>query len=269
MTSLWVQRDHLKSVFEIRRYFRNPWLIILLRLGLVQLPYFPYRMRCGTKPLVMLARPTTTSMADLFVLREVFVKEAYRDVLPLLGDAKQIRLIDIGANLGSFTIWMDRKLGVREAYCFEPEPDSFRLLDFNLRMNDCTGAKAIESAVGGTARTIQISLKQESPGGTSIYDSSTGSAGRSVPVLAFQQWLNELPGNFDLLKVDCEGAEWEIFRQTGASSFQRFRAIVAEVHGDPERRAAVSEFKALAERSGFRTVRWDNKEQGLYFGVRD
>src|SRR5262249_33438086 len=162
----------------------------------------------------------TGSMADLFVLREVFVKEAYQDVLPLLNGRKGIRLVDIGANLGSFTIWMERKLGVREAFCFEPEPDSFRLLDFNLRLNGCSNAQSIESAVGGVARTIRISLKQDSPGGTTIYDAPAASEGKEVRVVAFGQWMEGIEGDFDLLKVDCEGAEWEIFRQTDKACFK-------------------------------------------------
>ena len=260
---------HLKSVFQIRRHFRQPWLLILLRLGVLRLPYFLHRITNGDKQYRMLARPTTTSMADIFVLREVLVDEAYRDVLPLLNQ-KNIRLLDVGANLGSFTLWMHRTVGVREAWCFEPEPDSFRLLQFNLSLNDCRTAKALECAVGGTARTIHISLKESSPGGTSIYGDGHASApGRAVPVIAFGEWLRGIEGDFDLLKVDCEGAEWEILGQTDPRQFARFRVFVAEVHDDPENKRQVSEFKGIVEKLGFRTVRWDNKEKGLYVGVRD
>jgi FkbM family methyltransferase len=271
MATLQLRLAHLKLLSEIWRHFKSPWLIVLLRLGIIRIPYFPYRLTVGQKPLTMLARPTTTSMADLFVLREVFVNEAYKDVLPLLNGRKNIRLLDIGANLGSFTIWMDRILGVREAFCFEPEPDSFRLLEFNLRMNGCSAARCIESAVGGEARTIRIALKKDSPGGTNIYHASDSSTveGTPVPVVAFDQWLREVEGDFDVLKIDCEGAEWEIFRRADAACFKRFRVLLGEVHDDPERKQPVSEFKGLAEKLGFRTVRWDNKSQGLYFGVRD
>jgi FkbM family methyltransferase len=260
---------HLKSVFEIRRHFRHPWLLVLLRLGAIRMPYFLHEITNGDKQYRMLARPTTTSMADIFVLREVMVEEAYRDVLPLLGK-KNIRLVDVGANLGSFTIWMHRTLGVRESHCFEPEPDSFRLLQFNLFANDCRTAKAVECAVGGVARTIHIALKESSPGGTSIYHPGSDPArSRAVPVIAFGEWLRGIEGDFDLLKVDCEGAEWEILEKTDPQEFARFRVFVAEVHDDPEKKKLVSEFKGLMEKLGFRIVRWDNKSQGLYVGVRD
>jgi FkbM family methyltransferase len=268
LTKLRVQWDHFKSVAEIRRHFKNPWLIILFRLGVIESPYFLHRIRNKSRSYAMLARPTTTSCADLFVLREVLVEEAYKDALALL-TAKNIRLVDIGANLGSFTIWAHRVVGVREAFCFEPEPDSFRLLNFNLSRNDCPFAKTLECAVGGESRTIKISLKKSSPGGTSIYAGDTSSESKTVPVIAFEKWLREIEGGFDLLKMDCEGAEWEIIRLTDPQQFARFNVVVAEVHGDPENKQLVPEFKQSMEKLGFRTVRWDNKAQGLYVGARN
>src|SRR5207248_8127908 len=102
----------LGALFSIIRHFQNPFLIILLRVGLIRLPYFSYRIRKGAHQFTMLARPTTTSMADLFVLREVLLDETYKDVLPFL-DGGSLRVVDIGANLGSFTIWLHHKIGLR------------------------------------------------------------------------------------------------------------------------------------------------------------
>ena len=169
----------MKSVFQIRRHFQNPWLLILMRLGIIKTPYFLYRLRQGSHRYAMLARPTTTSCADLFILRDVLVDEAYRDVLPHL-PGKNLRFLDVGANLGSFTLWLHRQVGVREAFCFEPEIDSFRLLNFNLALNECLTAKTIQCAIGGETRTAKLALKRSSPGGTNLYtDYSTRADARS------------------------------------------------------------------------------------------
>ena len=256
---------------QLRQHFENPFVIALLRLGLVKLPYFPYTIRKGKSSYVMLARPATTALADLFVLREVLVEETYRAVLPLLPQ-KGLRLVDVGANLGSFTIWLNQVAKVEEAFCFEPEPDSFQLLKFNLARNGCGFAQALDMAVGGQSRTANISLKQDSPGGTNIYSPSAGgerARGSAIRVVALSEWLGRMPGTFDLLKMDCEGSEWEIARQTNRSDLARFRAVIAEVHADPEGRQPVEQFAGLLESAGFRTVRWDRKAFGLYLGVRD
>jgi FkbM family methyltransferase len=268
LIKLGYQFDHLKSLSGIQRHFQNPWLIILFRLGVIKLPYFLHRIQKDGQSYAMMARPSATAKADVWVLREVFVQEAYKEVLALL-KTKNIRMVDIGANLGSFTIWANRMLGVREAFCFEPEPDSFRLLNFNLSMNDCFTAKTMPCAVGGQARNIKIALNKSCPGATSIYAGNGSSESTMIQVIAFNQWLSEVGGEFDLLKLDCEGSEWEIIAQTDPQAFARFRVVVAEVHLDPENKQKVPEFEMSMRKFGFRTVRWDNTSNGLYIGVRD
>jgi len=260
----------IRALGSIIRHFKNPLLVISLRLGLLKVPYYFYQIRKEGCHYGMLARPTRTSLADLFVMREVLVDEVYKEVLSCLGK-KDVRLVDVGSNLGSFAIWMNSKAGVREAFCFEPEPDSFRLLTFNLTRNGCIAAKPFNCAMGGKERTIQIKLNESSPGGTSIYSDQTSGdrSAATMKVLAFEEWLKEVDGDFDLLKLDCEGAEWEIVSRTDTKQMGRFRVCVAEVHGDPECNRPPDEFRKLMEARGFRTVRWDNKSHGLYIGVRD
>ncbi|MGA9779050.1 MAG: FkbM family methyltransferase [Verrucomicrobiia bacterium] len=268
MSKLRAQWEHVKPISQILRHFKNPWLIVLFRLGLIKLPYFPYRIHKGAIRYTMLARPTATSMADLFILRDVLIDEAYAAVLPLL-PRRKLRLLDIGANLGSFTIWMHRQLGVSEAFCFEPEPDSFRLLNFNLALNECTTAKTIRCAIGGESRQALLALKESAPGGTNLYAEDNKHAdAKPVSIVAFEEWLRGIEGDFDLLKLDCECSEWEIVDKTDPSQFQRFPVLLAEVHNDPVSNRPVGEFKRIVEGLGYRTVRWDNKFYGLYIGVR-
>lgn len=219
---------------------------------------------------MMLGRPTTTSMADLFVIKEVFIHETYQDILTLIG-SKPLNVVDIGANLGSFCIWLHHRIGLNRAYCFEPEADSFKLLNFNLAHNRCSTVQPTQAAMGGWARTAEIQLNESSPGGTSLYGERPFSSRKSatiIKVLAFDEWLASVPESFDLLKLDCEGAEWEILRKCGKNTFPKFRVVVAEVHDDPEGKHRVDEFKPLMEELGFRTIRWDGKSQGLYVGTQ-
>lgn len=215
----------------------------------------------------MLARPTTSSIGDIFVLREVLVEEEYQDISTVL-KTKDIRLVDVGANLGAFTVWANAVFGVREAFCFEPEPDSFRLLGFNLALNGCAGAKALECAIGGVTRTAKIPVKTSVPAAANIYSSDHSPQAKTVPVISFEEWLGRVNGDFDLLKIDCEGAEWEIMRHTAAQHFNRFQTVVVEVHPDPEGKQEIPEFRLAMEKFGFLTARWDNKPFGLYIGHR-
>ena len=262
------------SVMLTLTRFRNPLIILMTRLGLTRIPYFVFRFDTAKGPTAMLGRPTTTSRADLFVVKEVFIYQTYKDILPLIADGA-VRFVDIGANLGSFSIWLAQQRNIVSSYCFEPEPDSFRLLCFNLSLNGCEGVAPIHAAVGGTEREISIQLKSSSPGGTTIYRDDDKKADHQtnqtrVKVVAFGEWLAEASTPFDLLKLDCEGAEWEIVRECGHIIGERFGMVVAEVHDDPDpgTKCAVDAFPKLMEKQGFSTLRWDGKSQGLYVGKR-
>jgi FkbM family methyltransferase len=78
----------------------------------------------------------------------------------------------------------------------------------------------------------------------------------------------------DLLKIDVEGAEYEIFAATSPDTFARIERIVGEYHDvfpdDPRTRVAA--FRASLERLGYRVEiapsrKWDN--QGLFFAQRN
>jgi hypothetical protein len=107
------------------------------------------------------------------------------------------------------------------------------------------------------------------PARESVFDYTPAAGAREVEVLAFGQWLQKTLGSFDVLKMDCEGSEWEFFRRTNPSASARIQGVIDEVHTDPQGLSAAEEFGSLAETAGFRTVRWDRKCTGLYVGVRN
>ena len=102
---------------------------------------------------------------DLFVLRSL--QETYQDILPLI-EKKPIRVVDVGGNIGSFTVWLSRNRSLESGYCFEPDPTSFSLCRYNLG-NGCAFVDVIPKAVGGISRKISMRVNTNRPGGNTIY----------------------------------------------------------------------------------------------------
>jgi len=256
----------VRSLLRIFKSYGNPWLMLWLRLGWLRIKYFPFAIRSVHGNFTMLGRPATQSMADQFTLQEVFLREDYQDILPLL-PARPLRVVDVGANIGAFTVWLKSRHELGEVFCFEPEQASRRLLRANLALNDCE-VHVLAEALGGTSRTTSITPNLDHPQATNIYKRQENRAdAQTIRVVALREWLAATPGDFDLLKLDCECAEWEIVASTTREDLRRFKVVVIEVHGDMrETPQPVSAFARLMEERGFETIRWDNVTHGLYIG---
>ncbi len=259
----------IQAWLEILGHFGNPVLVTILRLGLLKLPVFPYRITSRGATYKLLARPESIKHSDLNILRTVLVEEEYKLLREFLPKGP-LRMVDIGANLGSFTMWIEKIRGLSEAFCFEPDPGSFNLCRFNLAANDCVAAVAIPMALGGASREIDMWVSSNQPCSHNIYGKPSGVAHetKKVQVLALKEWLESVEGDFDLLKMDCEGAEWEILRNTPRESLRRFKLILAELHGDPTQDTPITECRRILEEAGFETLLDENRYHGLYIARR-
>jgi len=269
LKSFWEKGNNYRQLFK---HFQNPLLVVSARLGWVNMAYCSYRIRKNGTEYTMLGRARG---GDLWILREVLAEETYRPILKLL-PPRPLRVVDIGAHIGAFTIWLHRQHDVAEAFCFEPDPDSFSLCQFNLQHNGCNNVRLDGSALGGGTRESEIWVNPIAHARSSLYQSRVTNPslyGRKatnvtfqhpkVDVVALDKWLQTVQGEFDLLKMDCEGSEWEIL-DAAPTAFTRFSNIVAEIHDDPMGTYKREDFAVVLREYGFTTVDFSR----LYIGRR-
>jgi len=136
--------------------------------------------------------------------------------------------VDIGANIGYFTLFLSRATGRGgKVYAFEPSPQNFSLLRKNLRINAHAHAVAEEKAVADRAGQIDLYLSWRSNGQHTLFGDRKRR--RSVPV-----GMVSLDGYFppntpvDFIKMDIEGAEVHALKgmQRVLSDNPRLRMIV-------------------------------------------
>lgn len=218
-----------------------------------------YHLRDGTQ----LNDATGTlagTIAVVFVRREYGVLRDYNTI------------VDIGANLGCFAIYAARQCdnpNVR-IFCFEPVESNFRVLQENIRSNSLEGRiMPFKFAVAGSSgeRTI---MRADSP--INSFEISYGSSKTesvictTIPEIIESHGLSEI----DLLKVNCEGAEYEIFEKCPKRDLNRIRRIRLEYHNlDNERRNGVW-LKKWLEENEFRVIRFscDRGKSGFIWADR-
>jgi FkbM family methyltransferase len=254
-------KEKAKQYIQLLKHFQNPFVTLFMRLGWIDVAYCSFRIRKDEQLYTMLGRPAA---GDLWLLREVLVEETYRPVLECL-PSRPLRFVDIGAHIGAFSVWLHRQHDVSEAFCFEPDSDSFALCQFNLPKNGCENVQLFNYAIGGSTRESDIWMDSVTHARSTLHRRPSSTDQREkVRVVAFNEWLENVDGDFDLLKMDCEGSEWEIVK-TGSAVFSRFSIIVAEIHGDPDGSRTPADFTAILALYGFTVVRCDS----LYIGRRD
>lgn len=205
----------------------------------------------------MFYREEEPAFDDSFILKEVFLENAY------LFNPKWVKggvVIDIGANIGSFSIIAASS--ARKVFAYEPEPHNFSLLKKNIALNE------LENKI--TAFNLAIGK----PGETRINNASGHSqinqvAGDIVKVIGLDQvFTNNSIKNCRLLKLDCEGAEYEAIDNTSDGSLTKIDRILGEFHSwifeaEPEKhRQLINRLKKF-----FKLSYWGYKKSN-FMGVK-
>lgn len=133
-------------------------------------------------------------------------------------------VVDVGANVGAFTV-MAAKHGARRVHAWEPSPRAVELLTLNVKENDVADRVTIHEAALASHRGV-ANLR-----GDGVTATTTTTDG-DVLVLAEGACdaLGRL-GDIELVKIDCEGAEYGIVDSLDWYVLSRVEQIVMEYHG--------------------------------------
>ncbi|KKI50389.1 FkbM family methyltransferase [Christensenella hongkongensis] len=116
-----------------------------------------------------------------------------------------MRVLDIGANLGIYSLYAARKQC--EVYAFEPTPNIFNLLNENFKMNGFENYKKIHTynlAVAEKEKIVAFGVNETMNGHNSMFPEG-GSKEITVNAVAIDEFLPDL--KVDMVKIDVEGAE--------------------------------------------------------------
>jgi len=172
------------------------------------------------------------SNADLNAVAETCVTEDYQlhnflKIKP--GDV----VFDVGANMGSFAIYAAKK-GAR-VYAFEPIKENYNRLIANIKLNHLEQSiTAFEYGIYSHSGTQSLHISDNNKGGHSVLDNG-GHSAVEITIKRLADVFAELGvSSVDLLKIDIEGAEYEIFEHLTTDEAQKIKKIVGEYHMFPD-----------------------------------
>jgi FkbM family methyltransferase len=189
----------------------------------------------------------------------VFEQIYYRKLPSAIYHIESPTVVDIGANVGYFTLFTDFRLNKPAIYSFEPIQRNFALLQKNLAGLEPSRIHLINKAVSNSDREIVLRFNtgQDITTSASIFNNADGVDGEKVRSTTLPHLTEEYNlSHIDLLKMDCEGAEYGIFYDTPKSFFEKVYCISLETHQgtkENENTAALAEYiRSL----GFRVKTW-------------
>jgi FkbM family methyltransferase len=140
----------------------------------------------------------------------------YEPIQPfvLMELAKQTRaemFVDIGANIGAYTVFMSSLNDVKVIHSFEPSSDTFAELSRNLKLNNVGKAVLHRQGVSDSTKTVRFGIVSQYSGANSIVATSIHDAGRftdevSIDCVSLDEALR-YEGISICLKIDVEGHE--------------------------------------------------------------
>ncbi len=219
---------HIKGLKVMRKIFKNWWIhyfprdgerIFYTRLG------DKFYVRCQT-------RQSETS--DLSAIVETYLDKQYTKEFDI---GKDDVVVDIGGNIGDFTVYAAKKAVNGKVYVFEPSPENFRQLNKNISLNKLKNVYAYEEGMSGSKGIQYLYLNgftthTTSPEIAKFEHLNMGSIAIKV------RTIEEVFKDFNLqkinfLKIDCEGGEYEILFNINRNTFEKIEKIAMEVHLHP------------------------------------
>lgn len=193
---------------------------------------------------------------------EVFVKNVYR-VSPSVLENHLV--LDIGANQGMFAI-LSASMGAKQVIAVEPVGSTHQLLCDNVNKSGLQNIECLKKAVcGKPTGPVAIGIHEKS-GHNSLYQ--PGNSSELVETVTLETLIKQNEQLPIFLKMDCEGAEYDILFDSDASVFDRVKHIAVEIHGDlhPTRKG-IDMFQHKLKQLGFKNeisnqigVWWYNSE---------
>lgn len=169
--------------------------------------------------------------------------------------------VDIGANVGSYTILACSAIGAK-GFCFEPVPSTFSRLMTNLRLNNiCERVVSLNIAVGNEKSEIIFSSNQNCMNHVCA-DNEEIENTITVPISTLDE---ELTGSPFLIKIDVEGYETPALE--GAVNVLRNEelcGVIMELNGAGERYGwNESKILSMMLDYGFKTYSYNPFERTL------
>lgn len=212
--------NKIQIIFKARKIFTNWQTLIGVYFKIIKKENVILETRNNIKIKIR------TNSTDLMQLGTVWLTEDY-DVSGFNINNEDI-IIDIGAHIGLFSLFASQYCKNGKIFSYEPVEKNFSILKENIELNKIKNIIHFNSAVSNQLNKLKIFMNSDDSAHSIFESDETFIEVNSTTIKSiFDQ--NKIE-NCNLLKLDCEGAEYQIIESIPKEYFLKIDKMMIEYH---------------------------------------
>ncbi len=205
---------------ESIKLFKNWYVYPLVYFKLTKKEYVTFQTKSGLNVKIRV------NSTDLMALTHVWMIQEYSKKNFELNDDDIV--VDVGAHIGLFALYASQFSKNGKILCFEPIKQNYELLVENIKSNNIKNIFPFNYAVSKESSSVKIYLNEDDSGHSMFLESENYVIvkSKSLSDIFHENNIEKC----DFLKLDCEGAEYEIINSLSSEFLNKIKKSVIEYH---------------------------------------
>jgi|TARA_B100000745_G_C20131887_1_gene387873 FkbM family methyltransferase len=202
---------------------------------------------------------------DLMALTNVWMINEYE--IEKFKIKKDDIMIDVGAHIGLFSLLASKSCFAGKIFSYEPINENFEMLMQNIKSNKLKNIFPFNLAVSKNTSNVKLFLDKDESA-HSIFQKNTSYV--TVESISLQKIFDDNDINFcKILKLDCEGAEYEIIDSLPDKYFEKIQNMIIEYHLADSKPELGKDLISKIKNAGFQiTTRPHHNDMGLLIATK-
>ena len=232
----------LQIFLNSRKIFKNWYIYPKVYYKLINDTFVIFRTKTDLRIKIRVRSTDLMALTNVWMINEYDIEDFEINV--------NDTVIDIGAHIGLFSLLVSQLCKTGKILSFEPVRENFDLLVSNLKLNHIENVLPFNMAVSKNSGKLNLFLNDDQSA-HSIFPKSSESI--SVESTSLQKIFEENKiSSCKLLKLDCEGAEYEIIDSLPSEYLNKIQNIVMEYHSADTKPELVKNLIQKIKNAGFK-----------------
>ena len=210
----------LQVFLNSRKIFKNWYIYPKVYYKLINDKFVIFKTKTGLRIKIRVRSTDLMALTNVWMINEYNIEDFEINA--------NDTVIDIGAHIGLFSLLVSQLCKTGKILSFEPVRENFDLLVSNLKLNHIENVLPFNIAVSKNSGSLDLFLNNDQSA-HSIFSKNLESI--SVESTSLQKIFEENKiSSCKLLKLDCEGAEYEIIDSLPLEYLDKIQNMVIEYH---------------------------------------